>query len=264
MQIFVDNAPIYVQKNGSGQIILFLHGNPDSGDLWQPVMAQMSGDYECIAPDLPGFGRSAVPANFDCSLESMASFVDNLVKELSLELPIYLVGHDFGGIFALAWAIRHPEKVQKLAIGSCPFFSDYRWHFWGRIWRTPLLGEISAALMNYPVFRWEVRRGSRRLSDSQLRQAYRHVTPAMKEMVLQLYRATTPANFLPWEQELPKLTAKVPTIVLWGEDDPYISVKYAERFHAEKVYRFPNCGHWFPGEMPEETATILANFFTNA
>ncbi len=261
MTVLVDNAPIYVQKDGNGQAILFLHGNPDSGDLWQPVMAQMSGEYECIAPDLPGFGRSAVPANFDCSLESMANFVDNLVKALSLELPVYLAGHDFGGIFALAWAIRHPEKVRKLAIGSCPFSGDYRWHIWGKIWRTPVLGELSAALMNYPVFRWELGRGSRRLTDAQIKSAYQHITPEMKRMVLKLYRSSDPAKFIAWEAQLPQLTAQVPTIVLWGEDDPYISIDFAEKFYAKKVCRFPNCGHWFPGEVPAETAAILKDFF---
>ena len=75
--------------------------------------------------------------------------------------PIDLVVHDFGGLFGLAWAVRHPERVRRLAILNTMFFPDYRWHFWARVWRTPLLGELSLAVSTRTGLALEMRTPSR-------------------------------------------------------------------------------------------------------
>ena len=79
------------------------------------------------------------------------------------------------------------------------FFSDYRWHFWARVWRTPILGELSMLGMNRPMFAQELRRGSKGISDAHIDRTWALMTPRMKKEVLRLYRATDPANFQPWE-----------------------------------------------------------------
>src|SRR5690348_16403630 len=108
MYITVEGARIYLVDEGQGQPVLSLHGNPDSADMWRGVITQLQGEYRCLAIDLPGFGRSEVPAQFDASLESEAQFIADLVSVLGITQPLDIVGHDFGGHFALAWAIRHP------------------------------------------------------------------------------------------------------------------------------------------------------------
>ena len=60
-------------------------------------------------------------------------------------------------------AVRYPEKVRRLAIMNTMFFPDYRWHFWARVWRTPLLGELSFAVNTRWGLTQEMRRGSKRL-----------------------------------------------------------------------------------------------------
>ena len=76
MYVDVEGARIYVADEGKGQPVLFLHGNPDSADMWSGVIERLKDKYRCIAIDLPGFGRSEAPASFDASLESEAQFVD--------------------------------------------------------------------------------------------------------------------------------------------------------------------------------------------
>jgi pimeloyl-ACP methyl ester carboxylesterase len=114
----VGGAPIHLIDAGSGTPTLFLHGDPDSADLWGGVIARLRDQHRCLAPDLPGFGRSGVPGGFDGSLARMARFVDDLVAALGVREPLNLVGHDFGGHFALAWAIEHPEKARRIAIAN--------------------------------------------------------------------------------------------------------------------------------------------------
>ncbi|RMH22410.1 MAG: alpha/beta fold hydrolase, partial [Acidobacteria bacterium] len=215
------SMPVYLLDEGAGPPVLFLHGNPDSAELWRGVIDRLAGRCRCLAPDLPGFGRTPAPADFDCSLPRLAAFVEELVQALDVEAPLDLVVHDFGGPYGLAWAVEHPDRVRRLVAINTLFFADYRWHFWGRVWRTPVLGELSMLLMNRWLFARELRRGSPGLPRDHVRRAYALTSPAMKRMVLRLYRATDPRRFAGWEERLLELAAHRPTLVLWGERDPY-------------------------------------------
>lgn len=260
--VTVQDAKLNVVDQGSGTPTLFLHGVADSSDVWSPVISRLQTHYRCLAPDLPGFGRSTAPENFDCSLDNMAVFVDDLVKAIGIHEALNLVVHDFGGPFGLAWAVRHPAKLKHLAIMNTPFFSDYRWHFWARVWRTPVLGELSWRFMNRWVFTQEMKRGSRKLSVQQIHRIFDLISPAMQRMILRLYRATDPENFRGWENELLKVTARVPTRVLWGAHDPYIPRKFADRYGAQSVHVFPDSGHWVQLEEADQVSHELLEFFS--
>jgi pimeloyl-ACP methyl ester carboxylesterase len=261
MGLVVQNVKVHLVDTGSGQPILFLHGVPNTAEMWSDLIAHLSTGYRCLAPDLPGFGRSIAPRNFDCSLENRANFINDLLEAAGIDVPLNLVVHDHGGPYGLAWAVKYPQKVKRIVITNTLFHSTYRWHIWARIWRTPLLGELSMALLNWPLFLWELQRGSRRLTREYIRHAYSFISPMMKQMVLRLYRATDPEVFLGREDELLKLTAQVPTIVLWGDHDPYIAKHFAERFGAQTVLHFPGCGHWIPNEATDEVLKQLGEFF---
>lgn len=256
----IGGAEIHVQEKGAGRPVLFLHGNPDTGDMWSGVIGRMGDGFRCIAPDLPGFGRSGVPVSFDCSLDGLARFVGEFVDSAGLVEPLDMVGHDFGGTFALAWAIKNPTRVRRIGILNTNFFSDYRWHIWARIWRTPVLGELSMALMNRATFIQQMRRDSPGLSEAHLRDTYARITPTMKRMVLRLYRATDSANYAAWEPGLKDLMGRVPACVLWGDGDPYIEPRFADRFGAREVHHFAQHGHFLPVEAPEEVAQRLKAF----
>ena len=253
-------ARTHVKDVGTGSAVLFLHGNPDTGDLWDGVIRAMAGRHRCLAPDLPAFGRSHTPPDFDGSLDAQAAWVDDLVASLGLA-HVDLVAHDFGGLFGLAWAVRHPEKVRRVALINTMFFPEYRWHFWARVWRTPILGELSFALNTRGGLAREMRRGSTRLPLSHAHKAYDAMTPAMTRMVLRLYRAADPHVFVPWQDDLQGLLARVPSLVLWGDRDPYIDKGFAERFGAREVHHFPEAGHWLPVEEPDAVAAHLLSLF---
>jgi pimeloyl-ACP methyl ester carboxylesterase len=261
MPLSVQNVNVHLVDEGSGPPTLFLHGNPDSADLWKGVIGQLRKNFRCLAPDLPGFGRSSAPPDFDYSLQNMATFVDALLAAIGIREPLNLATHDLGTSFGLAWAIKHPDKVRRIAVSNAMFFSDYRWHFWGQVWRTPVVGELSMILMNWLIFKMELRRSSRKLTAEHIRNTYALMSGPMKKMIVRLYRASTPGLFAGWEDDLLALTARVPTCVLWGDCDPYIPSRYAERFGAQQVYHFPDCGHWLPAEASEEVAERLFKFF---
>jgi pimeloyl-ACP methyl ester carboxylesterase len=262
MNVTVHNASIYCDVQGSGEPTLLLHGNPDSSLVWRGVIHEIKSRMQCFAPDLPGFGHSQLPAGMNFTLEEMAQFVDDLISALKISGPLNLVLHDFGGIYGMAWAVKHPQRVRRMALMNTNFFSDYKWHIWGKIWRTWPLGELSMATATWPVFYFNIHKASPQLSREYLRETYELFTPAVRKMVLRLYRATEPKNYEGWQDQLLQVTAKVPTCVLWGDRDPYISAAFAERFGAGKVWHYPANGHWLPAEAPKEVAARILEFFT--
>ena len=90
------------------------------------------------------------------------------------------------------------------------------------------------------------------------------MTPRMKKEVLRLYRATDSANFQPWESAFLKLVREKPTLVVWGDKDPYIASRFAERFNAQKVLHLPQAGHWAAVEAPAQCADAILQFFSAA
>ena len=262
--IRVGSADIHVTEWGAGPPVLMLHGNPDSGIMWEGIAQRLATHYRCIAPDLPGFGHSEVPADFERSLDGLAEFIQQFLNAAAIGRPVDLVAHDFGGPFAFAWAVKHPDAMRRMVAINTLFFSDYHWHFWARVWRTPILGELSMLTMNRPIFAQELRRGSKGISDAHIDRTWASVTPRMKKEVLRLYRATDPANFQPWEGAFLQLVRVKPTLVIWGDKDPYISSRFADRFNAQKVMHLAQAGHWAPVEAPAECADAIRQFFSAA
>jgi len=260
MKLSVDRALIHLVDVGQGPPVLFLHGNPDSSEVWSGVIAALSANYRCIAPDLPGFGLSTAPDDFDYSLDGMATFIDRLVTELGIRETLHLVVHDIGGPFGLAWVVKHPDKVRSVTVMNTVFHADYRWHLFGRLWRTPLVGELVQALTSRKGFTREIRRASRKLTYAQINRTYDLITSSVKRQMLRWYRAADPRNFSGWEDKLQAILAKKPSLVLWAEHDPYIPGRYADRFGAREVERFPGVGHWLQAETPEVVADSLRRF----
>ena len=261
MQVrLADGSVVHADQTGAGPPVLLLHGVPDTCAVWRHVTPALAARHRCLAVDLPGFGGSSSSADFDASLDAMARWVEDARVALGADDPVDLVVHDFGGVFGLAWAIRNPVRVRRLVILNTVFFPEYRWHFWARVWRTPLLGELSFGCNTRWGLSLEMRRGSRRLPRAHAYEAFVRLTPATTRMILRLYRATDPAAFAAWQQGLRSLMATVPALVLWGDRDPYIDASFADRFGASEVRRFSDTGHWLQVEEAAAVGNHLARF----
>ena len=247
----------HVAETGEGPPIVFLHGNPDTHAVWSSTVAKLTG-MRCIAPDLPGFGATRAPEDFDFSLESQGEFVRGLVSALELD-RFHLVVHDVGGPYGLAFASLHPARLQSLTIFNTIFSPDYRWHAWARVWRTRGLGELSLKILNRPLFVRELRRGSPTMPREYADFAYDEINDHSKRMVLRWYRAMNPEVWLGWDTRLRATTAQVPTQVLWGDLDPFIQPRFAEGFGGT-VRHVSDRGHWLMVEHPEFAATEIGTF----
>lgn len=99
---------------GSGEPVLFLHGNPMSSYLWRNIIPHLEGQARCIAPDLIGMGRSDhpdIPYRYDDHYRYLCAFIDAL--DLG-DQEITLVIHDWGSGLGFRWAADHPERIKAV------------------------------------------------------------------------------------------------------------------------------------------------------
>lgn len=235
-----------------------LHGNPDSHRLWLPLIDRLKADHDCMAPDLPGFGASAIPADNDVSLSGFANWVDALVTALDIAEPVDLICHDIGGFYGLTWAARHPERLRRLVITNTLLHAEYRWHFWARVWRSRF-GEMSMRAVDWPLIGrlalgLTMRIGGPGLSSAQIGEALSGFHATARAQVLRIYRETDPGKFAPWMAPLAACTDRHPTLVLWGQRDPFIPADFADRFGSATVKRLAEVGHWAVAEDPDTCA----------
>lgn len=249
-----------VEDTGAGVPVLMLHGNPDSRDLWDGVVGELgAAPLRLLRPDMPGFGASpAAPAGFDYTADSTVPLWDAALDALGVEAPLVAVLHDFGGPWFLPWVARNPERVRGLVLCNTLLWPGYRWHFWARVWQTPVLGELAGAASNAALFRWEMRRGSEGLPAAYCDAVSAAATPAMRAAVLRTYRShADPAQV--WAAEWPRLLEVLPDIpsrVVWGMRDPYLPTHMAERFGVP-VHALDHAGHWSPVEAPDAVVRAL-------
>lgn len=109
----VHGSRMHYVEVGSGDPILFLHGQPTSSYLWRNILPYLAPLGRAIAPDLIGFGKSDKP-KLDYRFVDHARYVDGFIEALGLD-RVTLVVHDWGSGLGFHWARRHPDKVAGLA-----------------------------------------------------------------------------------------------------------------------------------------------------
>jgi pimeloyl-ACP methyl ester carboxylesterase len=223
---------------------LYLHGVPSNSDEWVRFLARSGG----LAPDLPGFGRSGKPGYLDYTIAEFDTFIERFLDMVGVE-RVRLVMHDWGAV-GLAFAQRLPARVERLAvIDAVPFLPGFRWHRTARIWRTPVLGELSMGF----TFRRTLRLFSREsnatpgpMPEEWLDSVMDHFDEGTQRAILRLYRSSPPEVLAAAGERLGALT--MPALVVWGMRDPYIPARFASEYaralaHAELV-ELPDAGHW--------------------
>jgi pimeloyl-ACP methyl ester carboxylesterase len=246
----VAGLAVHLRRAGD-EPILYLHGVPTHSRDWIPFLERFGG----IAPDLPGFGRSAKPGDFDYSIPGYDRFLEAFVDELGLD-RFTLVMHDWGAV-GLALAQRFPERVERIVMFPVvPFVPGYRWHRVARAWRTPLIGEL---LMGFTT-RWGFRRAlPPEIADA----AWETFDHGTQRAILRLYRSAPPDLLARAGERLADVRA--PALILWSTGDPYLPAKfaqsYADALGGEVTVELVEGGHWPWFERPElvdRAAELLA------
>jgi haloalkane dehalogenase len=112
---------------GDGQPVVFFHGEPTWSFLWRKVIPPVrDAGYRCIAPDLPGFGRSDKPIEIDWyTYDRHTEAVAALLEELDLREATVVV-HDWGGAIGLRLAAEHPDRIARIVLLDTGLFTGYQ------------------------------------------------------------------------------------------------------------------------------------------
>lgn len=245
------------------EAVVFVHGNPGSRLDWLDLVGRTGDFARAVAFDMPGFGQADKPADFDHTVPGHARFLAGALHELNVA-RVHLVLHDFGGPFGLAWAATDPDAFASVVVINAPTVSGYRWYPLAKVWRTPLAGELLHLTITGPTFRWLAKRGNPRgLPAEFLDRMWRDYDRATQRAVLKLYRATEAERMVPappaFFRELDR-----PALVVWGRQDVYIPVGFAERhreaFPSADIVYLPRSGHFPIVDDPEGVAAAVVPF----
>jgi pimeloyl-ACP methyl ester carboxylesterase len=228
----IDGLPVRWLQAGDAPI-LYVHGVPDSADLWRPFLERTGG----IAVDLPGFGESGKPAGWPYSAAGYRRFLERFLDELGIR-SVRVVAHDWG-----AAALLLGDRVERaVAVAALPFAADHRWPAIARAWRTPVAGELA---MGFTSRRTLQRLGG--LHREHAEQVMQHFDHGTQRAILKLLRGATPEALAAAGRELAALRA--PLLVTWGAADRYLAPAGAERLAASvggpaEVEIVEGAGHW--------------------
>ena len=211
-----------------GTPILYVHGVPDSAEIWTPFLARTGG----IAVDLPGFGQSGKPGDWPYSLAGYAAFLPAFLDRLGID-RVRLVAHDWGAV-----ALTLGDRIERLvAIDVVPMLPGHRWHWVARMWRTPVVGELVMGATGRTLLR---RVGG--LTPDHADQVLRHFDHGTQRAILKLYRSARENSV-----DLSAIHARA--LVVWGGADRYLDPAWAERVagalgRPAALEIVAGAGHW--------------------
>ncbi len=129
----LDTEITYVDA-GTGDPVVFLHGNPTSSYLWRNIIPHVEQLGRCLAPDLVGMGDSGKSKTGSYRFVDHVRYLDAWFEALKLEQNVTLVGHDWGGALGFYRAYRHPEQIRGIVYMET-FVRPLSWEEWPEVAR---------------------------------------------------------------------------------------------------------------------------------
>ncbi|MDQ3687439.1 MAG: alpha/beta hydrolase [Acidobacteriota bacterium] len=251
----------YVDE-GTGEAAVLLHGIPTWGYLWHRLIPVLAKQRRVLAPDLPGFGYSDKSDYFDRSIARQAEMVDAWMEKVGIERAA-IVGHDIGGGVALRLATLFPHRVNKLCVMNTVCYDSWPIEAMLQFGHPETRRKVSASAA-VTVLRKALEQGFATGPEDEILDGL--LVPYSTEVgKLSLVRNAAALNTnLTTEITglLPQL--RVPTLILWGEDDVFQLVKYGERLAWDipqaKLVRVKDARHFVMFDKPAEVAGHVSAF----
>lgn len=235
--VHIDGHTVHYVDEGSGPVLLLLHGNPTWSFLYRNIIGQLSNQFRCIALDYPGFGLSTAGPGYAFKPEQHSHVVEHFITELGLT-DIRMMVHDWGGPIGLGVAGRRPDLFHSLIIGN-----TWAWPAQG-IPHVAMFSRVAGNPLSRLLIRrfnafidWLMPAGINRTLTAAEKAAYRGPFPTPKSrqpIAILPHEILASRNYLAEvEAGLAKLTDK-PVLLLWGNDD--IGFRDSERTRFEATF----------------------------
>jgi pimeloyl-ACP methyl ester carboxylesterase len=271
----VGDASVHWRKEGNGPAVVLLHGFPLSGLTWEKVVRRLRDRYTCWAPDLIGLGGSESAADADHSSPGQARALKETLSALGVH-SYALVGNDTGGWIARELALIDAPRVSRLVLTNTeipghrpPWIPTYQ-----AMAHVPGFGSVIRLLLASSAFRRSsLAFGGVFHDPSHLEGEFheRFIEPLLAsdgriEGAMRFLRCMKFARLDEFERL--HRTLEMPTLFVWGADDPTFPEPTARRMMPQ----FPNVAgfHAIPGaklfvyeERPVEVAGLIDRFLAD-
>jgi pimeloyl-ACP methyl ester carboxylesterase len=287
----VSGLRMHCVTTGKGPLILFLHGFPEFWYEWKNQLTEFGKDHLAVAPDMRGYNLSDKPDSEEqYRMSYLVDDVLSLADHFSHGKKFVLVAHDWGGAVAWAFAIAHPERLNKLVIVNAPhpgvfgrlLASDTKQQQASQymlMFRSPQAEQTLSANNYTPLVNAVLGPGLQNgVFTEDDKQAYIKAwsQPGALTGGLNYYRANRvgpppPGQAAGGNEPSPSfganpsaLTVKVPTLVIWGEKDTALltgNLDGLDQFVPQvTIKRIPEGTHWVIHEKPAEVNGYIREF----
>jgi pimeloyl-ACP methyl ester carboxylesterase len=268
--VSIDGVTIHIRVGGQGPAVVLLHGFGDTGDMWAPLAADLARDHMVVVPDLRGMGLSSKPeGGYD--KQTQAGDIRAVLTRLGIDRAA-IVGHDIGTMVAYAYAVRFPDKTDRLVVMDAPVPGIPPWN---EIVRNPLLwhfdfgGADAERLVRgreriYLDRFWNEFAGDPSKIDEASRRHYAklYARPgAMRAAFAQFRSLRRDAED---NRALLKSKLTMPVLAIGGEKSFGAAEAEVMRNAATNVTGVvvPKSGHWLMEEQPEATIATIRGFLS--
>lgn len=269
----IDGQQMHYVDEGSGPILLFVHGTPEWSFGFRDLIAGLRGQFRCIAPDHLGFGLSDKNKNTDYRCEAHARRLEQFIEILGLR-DVSLVANDFGGGFALNYAIHHPDNINRIFLFNTWMRSlkkDRHFSMPARLMHT-WLGRQLYLRFNLPVQTiMPAAFGDKRKLTEEVHRHYRMALPSANTRWATFALTGELLNASDWWQSLwdrSSAIEKKPIHFFWGLKDNFVPPseldRWLRRFPKATVQLFDDAGHFVQEEKPAEMIETIVRLMRHS
>jgi pimeloyl-ACP methyl ester carboxylesterase len=279
-KVFLNGTQLNYVRTGEGMDTVLIHGLASNLAFWYSgVMLALRSQYRMTAYDLRGHGNSGMPPSGYTHSE-MADDLLHLIDHLKLG-QFHLVGHSYGALISLSFALRHPERLRSITLADAPIGGDQgisehsNLPMWWHSFRKKIRESGISIEKNEPYPELVVLEG---LAHSRVREVARPLVPRSTFMPFGWGKGS-PRTAARWLEMLTKTTARqdirqrsisfedlgniaVPTLAVYGQKSKYVQSAEILRQSMRKVrvHYVQNAGHFHPWERPADFIEIWQRF----
>jgi pimeloyl-ACP methyl ester carboxylesterase len=262
-----DEGMIAWDALGEGPPVVLVHGTPWSSWVWRRVAARLAERFAVYVFDLLGFGVSEKRAGQNVSLAAHGERLAELLEFWGLERPA-LIAHDIGGAAALRAHLLHDRQIAALALVDVVALAPWGSPFYRLVRQHVAVFEQLPAAIHQGVLRAYVATAQPRPLNRELEDALiaPWLGPAGQSAFYRQIAQGDQRHTDEIESLLGQITA--PTLVIWGEADPWIpaarGVELARRIPSARLELLPGAGHLVQEDEPGELADLLGRHLDSA
>jgi pimeloyl-ACP methyl ester carboxylesterase len=271
----VDGLTVFYREAGAADAptLLLLHGFPSSSHMFRDLVPLLADDFHLVAPDLPGFGKSAMPPpdEFEYTFDHLADVIDHFTEVIGLDrFAIYVF--DYGAPVGFRIAARHPDRITAIISQNGNAYEEGLSDGWSPLqayWKDPSPANRDAVrtMLQPETTIWQYTHGVTDLArvspDGYGLDNYYLARPGADEVQLDLMLDyASNIELYPAFHEYFR-ASRPPLLAVWGSNDPFFIPPGAEAFKRdipEADVRFLPTGHFALETHVEEIAHAIIDF----